>query len=69
MQGIVLNWRGTWGFIRPANGRGENAFFHQSAVAGTQQVAEGARVEYSVGPGRDGRIAAVRVKLVEPTEP
>ena len=65
MQGVVLSWKGRWGFIRPTSGRGENVFFHESAIAGTQQITEGARVEYSVGPGRDGQIQAVRVRLIQ----
>jgi cold shock CspA family protein len=65
MLGTVVNWRGRYGFIRPASGRGENVFFHESAIAGTQQVTEGTQVEYSVGPGRDGQIQAVRVRLIQ----
>ncbi len=55
-----------FGFIRPDDG-GKDAFVHISAVerAGLPGLSEGQRVEYELGPGRDGRLAASDLKAID----
>ncbi len=55
-----------FGFIRPDDG-GKDAFVHISAVerAGLAGLSEGQKVEYELGPGRDGRLAASDLRVVE----
>lgn len=55
-----------FGFIRPDDG-GKDAFVHISAVerAGLAGLSEGQKVEYELGPGRDGRLAASDLRIVE----
>ena len=55
-----------FGFIEPDDG-GTDAFVHISAVqaAGLMELAEGQKVEFELVPGRDGRMAAGELKVVE----
>lgn len=55
-----------FGFIRPDDGS-KDAFVHISAVerAGLAGLSEGQKVEYELGPGRDGRLAASDLRIVE----
>jgi cold shock protein len=55
-----------FGFIVPDNGS-EDAFVHISAVeqAGLSSLDEGQKVEFELQPGRNGRLAATDIKLVE----
>ena len=54
-----------FGFIVPEDGS-EDAFVHISAVeqAGLGTLNEGAKVEYELQPGRNGRLAAADLKVV-----
>lgn len=55
-----------YGFIRPDDG-GKDAFVHISAVeqSGLQGLAEGQKLEYELQPGRDGRMAAGSLKVID----
>ena len=59
------NARG-YGFIHPEDGS-KDAFVHISAVeaSGLDTLAEGQKVEYELKPGRDGKVAAEALKLVD----
>ena len=59
---------GSWGFIKPEEG--EDLFFHRSNLEGVEfnSLKEGQEVEFEMGQGRDGRPAAVKVKLAEALE-
>ena len=54
-----------YGFIQPAGG-GKDVFVHITALqrSGLQSLDEGQKVSFEVSPGRDGRMAADRVKVV-----
>jgi CspA family cold shock protein len=53
-----------FGFIRTEEGK--DLFFHRSQTerADYSSFKEGQEVEFEVGKGRDGRLQAVKVKLV-----
>jgi len=55
-----------FGFIVP-DGGGTDAFVHISAVqeAGLTTLNEGQRLEYELVPGRNGRMAAGSLKVVD----
>lgn len=55
-----------YGFIQPDDG-GNDAFVHISALerAGLSSLAEEQRVEYELARGKNGKMAAENVKLVE----
>jgi CspA family cold shock protein len=54
-----------FGFIEPSDG-GSDAFVHISAVerAGLDDLAEGAKVEYELVAGRNGKNSAENLKVV-----
>jgi len=54
-----------YGFIK--TDQGEDLFFHRNDVEGVEfnSLQEGQEVEFEKGQGRDGRPAAVRVRLTE----
>ncbi|MFN8949021.1 MAG: cold-shock protein [Alphaproteobacteria bacterium] len=54
-----------FGFIAP-DGGGKDVFVHITALqrSGIQSLAEGQKVSFETAPGRDGRIAADRLKVV-----
>jgi CspA family cold shock protein len=54
-----------YGFIAP-DGGGKDVFVHITALqrSGIQALAEGQKVSYESSPGRDGRIAADRLKIL-----
>jgi len=54
-----------YGFIEQE--QGEDLFFHRNEVEGVEfnSLSEGQEVEFEQGQGRDGRPAAVKVKLAE----
>ncbi len=54
-----------FGFIKPEEG--EDLFFHQSNLEGVEfsSLNEGQEVEFEKGQGRDGRPAAIKVRLAE----
>jgi len=68
MQGIVkwFNHQKGYGFIQPEDG-GSDAFVHISAVeqAGLSSLDEGAKVEYELTEGRNGKIAAENLRLLD----
>ncbi|UCE97909.1 MAG: cold shock domain-containing protein [Dehalococcoidia bacterium] len=53
-----------FGFIKSEK---EEIFFHRSSLEGVEfnNLSEGQEVEFEKGQGRDGRPAAVKVKLTE----
>ena len=55
-----------FGFIVPDDGS-DDAFVHISAVeqAGMSSLNEGQKVEYELQPGRNGRMAAAELKIVD----
>ncbi len=52
-----------FGFIKPEEG--EDLFFHRNELEGVEfnNLSEGQEVEFEKGQGRDGRPAAVKVRL------
>jgi CspA family cold shock protein len=68
MQGIVkwFNHQKGYGFIQPEDG-GNDAFVHISAVeqAGLSSLDEGAKVEYELTEGRNGKVAAENLRLLD----
>jgi CspA family cold shock protein len=55
-----------YGFIQPDDG-GADAFVHISAVerSGLQSLNEGAKVEFELVRGRNGKMAAENLKLAD----
>ncbi len=55
-----------FGFI--TEGGGEDIFFHSNSLEGVEfnSLSEGQKVEFEKGQGRDGRPAAVNVRLAQP---
>ena len=55
-----------YGFISP-DGGGKDVFVHVTALqrSGIQDLAEGQKVSFEVSPGRDGRVTADRLKVVQ----
>jgi CspA family cold shock protein len=68
MQGTVkwFNHQKGYGFIQPEDG-GNDAFVHISAVeqAGLSSLDEGAKVEYELTEGRNGKVAAENLRLID----
>ncbi len=54
-----------FGFIQIE--QGEDLFFHSNSLEGVEfnSLSQGQEVEYEEGQGRDGRPAAVKVRLAE----
>ena len=54
-----------FGFIKQEGG--EDIFFHSNDLEGVEfnSLQAGQEVEYEIGEGREGRSAAVKVKLVD----
>ena len=55
-----------FGFIAPEDGS-KDVFIHISALerAGLSTLAEGQKIEFELGAGRDGRTSAENVKLAD----
>ena len=55
-----------YGFVEPEGG-GQDAFVHISAVqeAGLSELKEGQKVAFELVPGRDGRMAAGELWIIE----
>ena len=55
-----------YGFVEPEGG-GQDAFVHISAVqeAGLSELKEGQKVAFELVPGRDGRMAAGELRIIE----
>lgn len=55
-----------FGFVAPED-EGQDVFIHVSALerAGISGLAEGQKIEYELGAGRDGRSSADKVRLVD----
>ena len=55
-----------FGFIEPED-KSKDVFIHISALerAGINGLAEGQKIEYELGAGRDGRSSAENVKLID----
>ena len=68
MKGTVkwFNHQKGYGFIEPEDG-GNDAFVHISAVerAGLPGLDEGAKAEYELTEGRNGKMAADNLKLLD----
>ena len=68
MKGTVkwFNHQKGYGFVEPEDG-GSDAFVHISAVelAGLPSLDEGAKVEYELTEGRNGKMAADNLKLLD----
>jgi CspA family cold shock protein len=54
-----------FGFIRTADGT--DLFFHRTELQGVDftSLREGQEIEFEVGKGRDGRNAAVKVRIAQ----
>lgn len=67
MRGTVkwYNPEKGYGFIVPDDG-GEDVFVHFSTLqsSGIKNLDDGTLVTFEAGPGRDGRVKAVKVDLV-----
>ena len=61
-----FNHQKGYGFVEPEDG-GSDAFVHISAVerAGLPSLDEGAKVEYELTEGRNGKMAADNLKLLD----
>ena len=59
---------GSYGFITTEESK--DLFFHRNDLVGVafNSLREGQEVEFEIGEGRDGRPAAVKVKLAEALE-
>ena len=68
MKGTVkwFNHQKGYGFVEPEDG-GSDAFVHISAVerAGLPSLDEGAKGEYELTEGRNGKMAAYNLKLLD----
>ncbi|MBI1212304.1 MAG: cold-shock protein [Alphaproteobacteria bacterium] len=66
-NGVVkfFNTSKGFGFIAP-DGGGKDVFVHITALqrSGLQSLEEGQKVSFEVAPGRDGRMAADRLKVL-----
>ena len=66
-NGVVkfFNTSKGFGFIAP-DGGGKDVFIHITALqrSGLQSLEEGQKVSFEVSPGRDGRMAADRIKVL-----
>ena len=66
--GVVKWFKPTigYGFIQPDDG-GKDVFIHITAVerAGLTNLNEGQKVEYELVPGRDGKLAAENLAVVD----
>jgi CspA family cold shock protein len=67
-MGIVKWFNPTkgFGFVAPED-KSKDVFIHISALerAGLTALAEGQKIEYEIGAGRDGRTAAENIRLVD----
>ena len=61
-----FNHRKGFGFIEPDAG-GSDVFIHVTAVqaAGLETLADGQRIEYEMGQGKDGREIATNLKPLD----
>ena len=61
-----FNLQKGYGFIMPEDGSGD-AFVHISAIeqSGLVSLDEGQKVEYELVPGRNGKLAASNLSIVE----
>ncbi len=66
--GVVVDWRGTYGFLRPASG-GRNVFCHQVDLEmdGYRELVKGDVIEFSYGACSKG-IKAIAVVVVKPAD-
>ena len=64
-KGTIKKLMGSYGFIKTEEE--EEVFFHSNELEGVEfaSLSEGQEVEFEKGQGRDGRPAAVKVKLAE----
>ena len=67
-RGTVVDFRGTFGFIKPTNG-GLNVFVHQSDIEmdGFRELFKGDLVEFEYGSGDRGK-KAIHVTVIESAE-
>ena len=61
-----FNMNKGFGFIEPEDGS-KDTFVHISAVerSGLSSLSEGQKVTYEIQPGRDGKMAAENLSIVE----
>ncbi len=66
MKGTVkfFNESKGYGFIQQQDSE-EDIFFHISEVLSEDTLQKGDTVTYEVGEGRDGREAAIKIKLIQ----
>lgn len=69
ITGVVKFFNTTkgFGFITPDDGSGKDAFVHISAVqrSGLDGLYENDKVEYELETGRDGKVSATNLKLID----
>jgi len=69
LTGVVKFFNTTkgFGFIAPDDGSGKDAFVHISAVqrSGLEGLYENDKVEYELETGRDGKVSATNLKLLD----
>lgn len=69
MPNGTVKWFNTtkgYGFIEPDDG-GKDAFVHVTAVesSGIAKLTDGLRIAYELQPDRNGRMAAMDLKVIE----
>jgi CspA family cold shock protein len=64
-KGTIKKLMGSYGFIKTEEE--EEVFFHSNELEGVEfaSLNEGQEVEFEIGKGRDGRTAAVKVRLAQ----
>ena len=65
-KGTIKKLMVSYGFIKTEEE--EEVFFHRNDLEGVEfsSLSEGQEVEFEKGQGRDGRPAAVKVRLAQP---
>ena len=65
--GTVIYDRTSYGFIKCPDLE-ENTFYHYSVCVPQEQIHRGDVVEFEIGPGRNGKVQATKVRLLRTVE-